>query len=183
MEARPGQASAPALQALLAQGTLAGVWILDPQASRVQLKSKVMGLIPVTGVFGEVSGSGIVSGDGTVSGTLVVAAASVDTRNARRDAHLRSADFLDTPGNPDIIFTVTSIQPSGPQAAVAGTLAVRGQRRPLSFTAAASAHGAGELWLDAAVRVNRGDYGLTWNWLGLMSMDAVVTVHAVFTRD
>jgi polyisoprenoid-binding protein YceI len=52
-----------------------------------------MGLVPVNGVFREVSENGAVSADGEVSGTVTVAAASIDTNNTRRDAHLRSADF------------------------------------------------------------------------------------------
>ena len=71
------------------------------------------GLAPVNGVFSEVSGNGTVSADGEVSGTVRVAAASIDTRNAGRDAHLRSADFFDSGNHPDITFPVDGIRPSG----------------------------------------------------------------------
>jgi polyisoprenoid-binding protein YceI len=65
---------------------------------------------------------------------------------------------------------------------VTGALTVHGRTRPLSFEAAASVHGDGEIWLDARVRVNRTDFGLTWNWLGLVSVTSALTIHAVFTR-
>jgi polyisoprenoid-binding protein YceI len=65
---------------------------------------------------------------------------------------------------------------------VSGALTVRGRTRPLSFTAAASVQGGGEIWLDAEVGVNRADFGLTWNVMGLVSMDNTLTIHAVFTR-
>ena len=52
--------TAPALQDLLKGGTLTGEWVLDPRNSSVRLKSKSMGLIPVKGIFREISGSGSV---------------------------------------------------------------------------------------------------------------------------
>jgi len=58
---------------------------------------------------------------------------------------------------------------------------VRGRTRPVSFDAAASVHG-GEVWLDAEVHINRADFGLTWNLMGMTSMNNTLTIHAVFTR-
>ena len=110
-----------------------------------------MGLIPVRGVFREVSGSGTVSPDGTATGTLLVAAASIDTQNTKRDTHLRSADFFDSDNHPDISFTADDIRPSGQGVAVTGSLTIRGRTRPLSFDATASVPGDGEVWLDAEV--------------------------------
>jgi polyisoprenoid-binding protein YceI len=173
---------APVTQALLKDGALAGEWALDPGTSSIRLTSKVYGLIPVNGVFGEVSGNGTVSPDGEAGGTLTIAVASIDTRNTRRDTHLRSADFFDSENHPDITFTADRIRPSGQDVAVAGVLTVRGRTRPLSFDASVSVHGDGEIWLDAEVRINRADFGLTWNWLGMVSMTSTIAVHAVFTR-
>jgi polyisoprenoid-binding protein YceI len=175
--------TAPALLDLLKGGTLTGEWVLDPRNSSVSLKSKSMGLIPVRGVFREVSGSGTVSSDGTATGTLLVAAASIDTQNTKRDTHLRSADFFDSDNHPDISFTADDIRPSGRGVAVTGALTIRGRTRPLSFDATASVPGDGEVWLDAEFRVNRGDFGITWNMLGTVSQISTLTVHAVFTRD
>jgi len=182
MQAPSGQTTAPAVQALLENGALAGEWVLDPRKSSIRLKSKSMGLIPVNGVFREVSGYGTVSPDGEVSGTVTVAAASIDTKNARRDAHLRSADFFDSGNNPDITFTADDIQASGPGVAVTGALTVRGRTRPLSFDAAASVQGDGGIWLDADVHINRADFGLTWNLMGMVAVNNTITMHAVFTR-
>jgi polyisoprenoid-binding protein YceI len=85
MRAPSAQMTAPALQALLKEGALAGEWALDPRTSGIRLKTKIMALVPVNGVFREVSGTGTVSADGEVSGILTVAAASIDTKNTRRD--------------------------------------------------------------------------------------------------
>ena len=183
MQAATGHTTAPAVQALLKAGALAGEWVLDPGRSTVRLKSRTMGgLVPVNGVFREVSGTGTVSPDGEVGGTVAVAAASIDTKNARRDAHLRSADFFDSGNHPDITFTADGIRPSGQGVAVTGMLTVRGCTRPVSFDAAATVQGDGEVWLDAEVHINRADFGLTWNLLGLVSMHNTLTIHAVFTR-
>jgi polyisoprenoid-binding protein YceI len=182
MQAPSGHMTAPALQAVLKNGALAGGWVLDPRTSSILLKSKVMGLVPVNGVFRQVSGNGTVSPDGQVSGTVTVAAASIDTNNTRRDTHLRSNDFFDSGNHPDITFTADGIRPSGQGVAVTGALTVRGRTRPLSFDAAASVQGDGEIWLDAKVHINRADFGLTWNLLGTVSMHNTLTIHAVFIR-
>jgi polyisoprenoid-binding protein YceI len=176
------QVTAPGLQALLTGRALAGEWVLDPRRSSIRLKSKIIGLVPVTGVFRQVAGNGTVSADGGVSGAVTVAAASIDTKNARRDRHLRSADFFDTGNHPDLTVTVEGIRPSGLGVAVTGALTVRGRTRPLSFDAAVAVHGDGEVWLDAEVHINRADFGLTWNLMGMASMHNTLTIHSVFTR-
>jgi polyisoprenoid-binding protein YceI len=183
MQAPSGQMTATALQALLKDGDLAGEWVLDPGQSSIRLKSKsVAGLVRVNGIFREVSANATISADGEVSGTLSVAAASIDTKNTRRDSHLRTADFFDTANYPDITFSAEGIRPSGAGVAVTGALTVRDRTRPLSFDAAASVQGDGVIWLDAEVHINRADFGLTWNQLGLVSMNNTLAIHAVFTR-
>ena len=173
--------TAPALQDLLQGGTLTGEWVLDPRNSSVRLKSKSMGL-PVKGIFREVSGSGTVSPDGKATGKILVAAASIDTQNTKRDTHLRSADFFDSDNHPDISFTADDIRPSRQGVVVTGALTIRDRTRPLSFGASASVPGDGEVWLDAEFRVNRGDFGITWNMLGTVAQISTITIHAVFTR-
>jgi len=176
-------AAAPALEQLLKGAALAGEWSLDPTRSAVSLHSRsIGGLVRVNGVFREVGGEGSVSPAGEVSGTITVAAASVDTRNARRDTHLRSADFFDSDKYPDITFILSGIRPAGHGIAVTGTLTVRDCTRPLAFDGTAAVQGNAEAWLDAEVGINRADFGLTWNRLGLVSMDNTITVHAVFIR-
>jgi polyisoprenoid-binding protein YceI len=183
MQAPSGHLTAPSLQALLTDGTLRGEWVLDPHQSSIRLKSAAMGgLARVTGVFRGVSGTGTVAPDGQVSGAVTVTAASIDTKNGRRDKHLRSADFFDADNDPDITFVLTGIRPSGQVVTVTGALTVRGTTRPLSFDATASVRSDGGIWLDAQVRINRADYGLTWNLLGTVSMNSTLTIHAAFTR-
>jgi polyisoprenoid-binding protein YceI len=183
MQAPSGQVTATALQALLKDGVLAGKWELDPCQSVVRLKNKsVAGLVRVNGIFREVSGNATISAGGEVSGTLTVAAASIDTKNTRRDNHLRTADFFDSARYPDITFSADGVRPSGRCVAVTGALTVRDRTRPLSFDAAASVRGDGEIWLDAVVQINRADFGMTWNQLGLISVSNTLAIHTVFAR-
>ncbi len=171
------------VQALLEDPALAGTWALDSSRSTVGLRSKsVWGLVPVKGAFGTVSGTGTVAPGGAVTGTITVAAASVDTKMKKRDEHLRSADFFDSANHPDITVAVSQVTPSGDGVSVTGTLTVRGQTRPLTFPATVSAAGAGELSLDAEIQVDRSDFGLTWNRMGMTSMLNTIIVHAVFTK-
>jgi polyisoprenoid-binding protein YceI len=183
MHAPPGHMTASTLQALLKDGTLAGDWALDRHESSIRLKNRsVWGLMPVNGVFREFTGNGTIAADGRVSGIVTVAAASIDTKNARRDNHLRSADFFDSGNNRDITFTADGIQLSDQAVTVSGALTVRGRTQPLSFDAAASVQGDGEISLDAEVHVNRADFGLTWNLMGTVAMHNTLTIHAVFVR-
>lgn len=176
------QVTAPALQELLEDGALAGEWVLDPSRSTISLKSRGMwGLATVNGTFRQVTGQGHVSRAGGVSGAVTVVAASIDTKNARRDRHLRSADFFDTDNYPDITFTVDGVRPSGQGVTVTGTLTLRGRTRRLTFDGTVAFHEDGEAWLDAEVRIDQTDFGLTWNLMGTVSTNNLLTVHAVFT--
>lgn len=182
MQAPSQQITAAALRARLDDGGLAGDWSLDQRRSSIRLKNKTMGLLAVKGVFRDLSGHGTVSADGTVTGTITVAAASVDTRNTRRDTHLRSAEIFDSADHPDITFTADGIRPSSRGVTVTGALTVRGHTQPLSFEAVASNPGDGEVWLDAAARIDRTEFGLTWKGDGIASKTCSLTIHAVFTR-
>ena len=182
--AQAGPVTADALQTMLKEAALAGSWTLDASRSAIGLRSRSMwGLAPVKGAFREVSGTGTVSPDGQVTGTITVAAASVDTKIAKRDTHLRSADFFDSDTHPHITFRVDRITPASQGVTVTGALTVRDRTRPVTFDAKVSTFDAGEVWLDAEVQVNRADFGLTWNQLGMASMRNTITIHAVFTRS
>jgi polyisoprenoid-binding protein YceI len=179
----PTQLTSAELQAQLASGSLAGSWTVDPVRSTVSLHSKsVWGLVKVRGSLGEVGGHGTVSPAGDLTGEITVATASLDTKNAKRDKHLRSEEMLSSEKHPVITFTLGSVSLAGSDVTVAGTLAVRGQSRPLTFPAAIVLDG-GTASLNATVQVDRSDFGITWNQLGMASMDNEITIHAVFTKS
>jgi polyisoprenoid-binding protein YceI len=177
-----GLLTSSALQALLQDGKLAGSWTLDPARSEVRLRTRhTFGLLPLNGVFRNVSGNGTVTVAGDASGVITVAAGSIDTRNSTRDNHLRSADFFDVANHPDITFAADGVTQADGGVRVAGRLTVRGRTLPVSFDAKVS--GAdNEVLLDGELQVNRADFGLTWNRMGIASMHNTITVRAVFTR-
>lgn len=173
----------PTLRARLADGSLAGTWMLDRSRSTIGLRSRSMwGLVPVKGTFGEISGEGAVSPTGDASGTITVVAASVDTKMKKRDVHLRSADFFDVDNHPHIIFTAQRLTLTAEGVTVAGTLQVRDRTRPLTFPATVSASRDDMVQLDAEVSIDRSDFGLTWGPMRMSSMKNTITIHAVFVR-
>jgi polyisoprenoid-binding protein YceI len=178
----PGQLTSPELQTLLQDGKLAGAWTLDAAKSEVRLESRhTWGLRPLHGAFRQVTGNGTITAAGEVTGVLTVTATSIDTKNSTRDKHLRSADFFDVTNHPDLTYTVDGVSPADGGARVAGSLTVRGTTRPAAFDAKVSAT-ENEVVLDGELQVNRADFGLKWNRMGIASMDNTIVVHAVFTR-
>jgi polyisoprenoid-binding protein YceI len=172
------------VRAQLSNGSLAGTWHLDGTRSTVDLRSKSMwGLVPVKGKFAEVSGEGVISPAGEVTGSIRVASASVDTKNKRRDTHLRSADFFNSDVSPDITFAVDRVDVTDERATAVGTLQVAGRQRPLEVPVSVTASGDDTVELDAEIHVDRSDFGLTWNQMGMVSMKNTITIHAVFTRN
>jgi len=171
------------LQTLLGDGTLTGSWTLDPARSEVKLESRhTWGLLPVHGVFGQVSGNGTVTEAGQVTGTLTVGAGSIDTKGKARDKDLRSAKLFDIANHPAITYSVDGMQPASGGVRVTGNLTVRDRTRPLSFDAKVTAT-AGEVQLDAEVPINRGDFGLTFSPLRMASLHNTIIIRAVFTRQ
>jgi polyisoprenoid-binding protein YceI len=180
--AQSGQLTSSALQALLQDGSLAGSWVLDPARSEVRLKTRhTWGLRPLHGVFRQVTGNGTVTAAGDVGGVITVAAGSIDTKNSIRDKHLRSADFFHIATHPDLTFAADGARPVDGGVRITGSLTIRGRTRPASFDAKVST-ADDEVWLDGELQVNRADFGLTWNRMGIASMDNTIVVHAVFTR-
>ncbi|MEU9312846.1 YceI family protein [Streptomyces sp. NPDC048256] len=161
-----------------------GLWQLDTGASTVALKHKTLwGMVAAKGVFAIVSGGGEVAADGTVTGTLVLDAASIDTKNAKRDAHLRSADFFDVEKYPEITFAVRAAELGADGAVkVSGQLTVHGISRPRNFTARLSQADADAVTLDATFTVDRNEFGITLNQLGMMGGLTTITTTLRFTR-
>jgi polyisoprenoid-binding protein YceI len=152
-----------------------GGYTLDGAQSSVSFRHKTFwGLGTVRGTFSSVSGTGEVSADGSGSGTVVVGAATLDTKNPKRDTHLRSKDFFEAESFPDITFTATRITPTGEGAAqVDGELTVRGTSRKLAFPV--------RVETQDTVDVDRADFGMTWNQLGMIKGPATIELQLRFT--
>ncbi len=177
------QLTSAALKAQLSNGSLSGRWTLDSTRSSATLRSKSMwGLARIKGAFREIEGEGEVTTEGSVTGRVSLATASLDTKNKKRDVHLRSDDFFSSDTHPSIAFDLTGMEPSGEGVTLSGTITVRGQTRSISVPATVTASGPEEIVLDAKVEVDRSQFGLTWNRMGMVSMKSTITVHTVFTK-
>ncbi len=151
--------------------TQATTWQLDPAHTLVEFSAKHMMFTTVKGRFTGVSGT-IIWDEANPSASSVEAtidAATIDTREAQRDGHLRSADFLDVENYPQITFTSKRITPSGPNNLhVVGDLTIHGTTREVVLNTTINGQGATPFGTHAAgfsaeTVINRKDFGLTWN--------------------
>ncbi|MFE0627306.1 YceI family protein [Streptomyces sp. NPDC058864] len=165
-------------------GLRTGTWTLDPAGSAVRFAHRTMwGMATVKGTFGEVGGTGVLAADGTGQGTLTVGAASLDTGNKQRDTHLRSTDFLDAAAHPSIVFTAHRVTAGTDGALTAdGELTVRGTTRPVNLTGRVEAAAADAVVLTVETLVDRADFGITWNRMGMIKGSATLTVAARFVH-
>lgn len=161
-----------------------GLWQLDTAASTVAIKHKsIWGLVTVKGAFTSVTGQGEVRPDGSAVGTLTLAVASLDTKHPKRDTHLKGPDFFDADNHPELTFAVRSAElRDGDKVHVIGQLTARGISRPQTFTARLTGADADALTLDAEFSVDRNQFGMGWNQLGMIRGLTTVTTTLRFTR-
>jgi polyisoprenoid-binding protein YceI len=150
---------------------LSGTYVLDPAHTRIGFVARHAMVTKVRGQFNDFKGSGVVDASDFTKSTVTVTiqAASIDTRNEQRDGHLRSNDFLAMEEYPQITFTSTGIQQTGPTSVeLTGELTVRGVTNtvtiPFEFEGAATdPFGNLRVGFEGSVVINRKDYGVTWN--------------------
>ncbi|MDH4037763.1 MAG: YceI family protein [Candidatus Krumholzibacteria bacterium] len=145
------------------------IYTLDPAHTSVGFKVRHMMVTNVKGSFGTVSGT-IKLAPNVENSTVEVSieAASIDTNNEKRDAHLKSADFLDVETHPMLTFKSKKITKKGEQWVALGDLTIRGVTKEveLPFTLSGPATnpwGQQVIGIDAAFQINRTDYGANWN--------------------
>jgi polyisoprenoid-binding protein YceI len=169
---------------LLADGTAAGTWVLDPAGSRAEFRVKhFWGAVTVRGTFEQMTGEATVGPNGTVTGRISLDARSLSTKNKQRDKHLRSADFFHVDQHPQATLTVTSARPAGPtELECQGTFEAAGHVRPVTFTAHLDESSAHSVVLTAELESDRSEFEMTWSPLHMASMTAHGTVRARFAR-
>ena len=161
----------------------ASSWRLDPQRSSVLIAHRAMwGLVKVRGKFTQVDGAGIVTASGDLSGEIVITANSIDTGNAKRDAHPRSADFFDVEQYPDIVAVVTSGHPDGDQLRLQCDLTVHGVTQQLTVPARIEAASPGELTVSVETSLDRARFAMTTNTLGMLRPSTTITITGLFVR-
>lgn len=148
----------------------AGTWQIDPAHSGVEFAVTHLMISKVKGRFTDIVGT--VETDGTPEGSKInveIGAASVSTHDDARDAHLRSPDFFDVAKFPKIRFVSTAIKSRGDtDFRVMGDLTIRDVTRPIEMEVSREGSGRDPWGSDragfsATVRIDRRDFGLTWN--------------------
>ena len=107
---------------------------------------------------------------------LTLESASLDTKNKKRDKHLRSADFFDVDNNPQVRFVSDSVTVDGERLKVRGRLLAAGQSVPLEFDANLRRVGD-ELEVDARTEVDQRELGMTHSPLGMIKVPSELIVH------
>ena len=151
--------------------TATGTYAIDPSHSRIGFVARHAMVTKVRGSFNEFEGSGYFDADNPANShlELTVQAASIDTRSADRDGHLRSNDFFDMEKYPTISFKSTSVEKVDEENyRVTGDLTVKDVTKPVTVDfeyggIAVDPFGNTRLGLDGSVKVNRKDFGLNWN--------------------
>jgi polyisoprenoid-binding protein YceI len=147
-------------------------WKMDPVHSVAEFKVRHMMITNVKGQFTTVEGS-LTIDEADITRSRIEAAiqaASINTRDPQRDAHLKSADFLDVEKFPTLTFQSTRItrDPDG-DLLVEGDLTIHGVTRKATFRVEGPTPPARDPWgvtrigLSAVTKINRKDFGLTWN--------------------
>jgi polyisoprenoid-binding protein YceI len=150
---------------------LTGGYAIDPSHSRVGFSARHAMVTKVRGSFNEFEGTGYFDAETpeNISLELTITAASIDTRNADRDGHLRSNDFLAMDEFPEITFRSTAVRKTGPdEYAVTGDLTIRGVTKSVTVVfehtgAAIDPYGNQRIGFEGVASINRKDWGISWN--------------------
>ena len=163
------QPTAPAAASTLAD--LTGTYTLDPAHTRIGFVARHAMVTKVRGAFNAFEGTAVIdaANPANSSARVVLDAASIDTRNAQRDEHLRSNDFLSLAEYPQIAFVSTAVrQLDETTFELTGDLTIKGVTNsitiPFEFEGAATdPFGNMRLGFEGSVAISRKDYGITWN--------------------
>ena len=150
---------------------LTGIYIIDPAHSRIGFVARHAMVTKVRGSFNQFVGNGSIDGEDMANAHLElnIQAASIDTRNPDRDAHLRSNDFLAMDRYPEITFVSTQVEPVGPNKyRVKGDLTMRGVTRPVAVNfeytgTSVDPYGNRRVGFEGGTSINRKDWGVNWN--------------------
>lgn len=150
-----------------APGTLS-TWTLDSAHTEVGFEVKHMMFAKVRGRFTGLKGTLRIGSPDEESTAVVIRAASIDTGQAQRDEHLRSPDFFDVERFPRLTFEGTGVRRDEGRLLLAGTLTIRDVARPVELEVEESGRGTDpwgkeRIGFTATARIDRRDFGLTWN--------------------
>lgn len=149
----------------LAVPSQAATWTVDPVHSHVGFSVRHL-LTPVPGSFGDFTGTIVYDEANPVASSVefTVQTASIDTKNERRDNHLRSADFFDAENHPTLTFESKKVAPLGGNSlAVTGDLTIRGVTREVTVPVEVLGVMGDKAGFQTELTIDRKEYGVVWN--------------------
>ena len=149
----------------------AGTYVLDASHTEVGFVARHAMVTKVRGSFNDFDGSGYFDAENPSAShlQLTIQAASIDTRNADRDGHLKSNDFFDMETYPTITFASTAVeQVDAENYRVTGDLTIKGVTKPVTVDfeytgSAVDPYNNTRIGLEGKTTVNRKDWGVNWN--------------------
>jgi polyisoprenoid-binding protein YceI len=143
-----------------------GTWAIDPSHSTVGFSVRHLMVSKVRGTFTEFEGA-LEIGENVLDSSVnaTVSVASIDTRDATRDAHLRSVDFFETDSYPTMTYRSTGVRSEGEDFVLDGELTLHGVTRPVALTLEFNGVGT-DPWggtragFSAHTEINRKDFGI-----------------------
>jgi polyisoprenoid-binding protein YceI len=157
-----------------------GAWRLDPARSSVEFHvPHFYGLMTVKGNFDRYEGTLDLSARPSVK--LVIEADSLDTKQSKRDKHLRSADFFDVANYPQVRFEADTATLEGETLKVHGILHAAGKLIPLDVDAAVAPDGD-ELEIETSALADHRQLGMAWSPLGVTRAPSKLTIRGRLVR-
>ena len=148
----------------------AGSYTIDPAHSEIGFTARHAMVTKVRGSFTDFTGTATTDeGLGNASISVEIQAASLDTRNADRDGHVKSADFFDVETYPTITFTSTGVEAEGDDhLLVTGDLTIKDVTKSVTVDLEFDGEvtdpwGNSRVGFEGSTEINRSDFGLTWN--------------------
>ena len=146
-------------------------WEIDPAHSSVEFSVKHMMVTNVRGEFGGLHGTVTYDPDNPANDAVEasVSSSTVNTREEKRDLHLKSADFFDVANFPELTFKSKKVTQKGGLLKVEGDLTIHGVTRPVTFEVTPLSPPIKNPWgnivsgAHATAKIDRYDYGLKWN--------------------
>jgi polyisoprenoid-binding protein YceI len=146
-------------------------WQIDTAHTTAQFSVRHMMVSTVRGQFEKVSGTVTLDDADPTRSTIevVIDAATINTREPKRDAHLKSPDFFDVAKNPTITFKSTRIEKAGKGYKATGDLTMHGVTHPVTLLVEALAPAVKAPWgpmvrgVAASGKLSRKEWGLNWN--------------------
>lgn len=145
-------------------------WKIDPVHSNVQFRIRHL-VSRVTGTIGSWSGTIVADPKNLGAGTVEISLdmSTIDTRNEKRDGHLKSAEFFDVAKFPTATFKSTKVTAKGNDLTIVGDLTIKGVTKSITLkgefmgVAGEAVAGKQKAGFHAETKINRLDYGVSWN--------------------